>query len=131
MAVPGGRVGVPGGLQDLGTIDWGGNDVPEQPTSTEGLRQQQRQLIREQDEGLDVLASVISRQRQMAGAIGAEIEEQSALIDDISDLAERGAARIEHQTRQVRRVDRKESGTCWYWVVIIALMIAIVVIFLW
>ena len=31
----------------------------------------------EQDEGLDVLASVISRQRQMAGAIGAEIEEQS------------------------------------------------------
>ena len=43
----------------------------------------------------------------------------TALIDDISDLAERGNARIERQTRQVRMVDRKEAGTCCEFSIII------------
>ena len=46
MAAPGPRVGVPGGLEDLGTIDWGGNEVPQQPATTTDMRQQQQQLIR-------------------------------------------------------------------------------------
>ncbi|XP_037094024.1 syntaxin-8-like [Pollicipes pollicipes] len=126
------RPGAPGGLADLGTTGWGGDDVPPSVVPPTGdLRQQQRQLVREQDEGLEVLASVISRQRDMAGAIGAEIEEQSALIDNISDMADRSAGRMVQQTQQVRMVDRKASRTCWYWVVIFALLVAIVVVFLW
>ena len=42
-----GRVGVPGGLADLGTTGWGGEDAHGQrPVATSDLRQQQRQLIR-------------------------------------------------------------------------------------
>ena len=47
----------------------------------------------------------------------------AALIDDISDLAERGNARIERQTRQVRMVDRKEAGTCCEFSIIITSII--------
>ena len=54
MAAPGGRVGVPGGLADLGTVGWGGDEVPQQPETTDGLRQQQRQLIRGEIVGLRI-----------------------------------------------------------------------------
>ena len=120
------------GLTDLGTTGWGEEDEHNSSASARlDPRQQQQQLLRQQDQGLDVLAEVIARQKSLAGAIGAEIEEQSALVDDISDLTDRSAGRIQRQTQQVRRVDRRAAGTGWYWLVIVLLLVAIVVVVLW
>nr|UEK51491.1 syntaxin 8-like protein [Parasacculina yatsui] len=94
------------------------------------LRQHQRQLIREQDDHLECLAGVISRQRGMAAAINDEISEQNVLIDNITDLAERGTTRISQQSRQVRELSRHTSATCCYWVFIVALFVAIILVLL-
>ncbi|KAG0425276.1 hypothetical protein HPB47_027545 [Ixodes persulcatus] len=61
-----------------------------------------------------------------------EIKEQQQkalreIIDDITDHTDRMRDRLVRETKNVQIVDRK-SGTCWYWVVILVLMVAIVVI---
>ncbi|XDV35924.1 hypothetical protein PO909_005786 [Leuciscus waleckii] len=53
-----------------------------EPEETRGLgfgeiKHQQQQIIEVQDAGLDALAAVISRQKQMGQDIGNELEEQN------------------------------------------------------
>ncbi|KAI5932411.1 Syntaxin-8 [Manis javanica] len=56
----------------------------EEPEETRGLgvdgiRQQQQQIIQEQDAGLDALCSIISCQKQMGQEIGKELNEQNGI----------------------------------------------------
>lgn len=108
---------------------WG---VREEPEEIQGLgnmeiRQQQQQILREQDHGLEALSHVIARQKHMALDIGNEVDEQNEILDDIVDHTDRTGQRLVKETRHIRIVDRK-SATCCYWVFIIILFIAIVVI---
>ena len=91
------------------------------------VRQMQSQVIRQQDEGLDQLSTVLSRQKQMAIDIGNEVEQHNDIIDDIHDHVDRTHDRLIRETRNIKVVDRK-SGTCGLWVVIVLLFIAIVII---
>ncbi|KAK2188893.1 hypothetical protein NP493_120g01015 [Ridgeia piscesae] len=95
--------------------------------SVDDIRQQQRQAIREQDDGLEALSSVIGRQKQMALDLGNEVDDQNVLIDDIMDHTDRTDQRLIKETRHISIVDRK-SNTCWLWVTVILLFVAIVVI---
>ncbi|XP_054717893.1 syntaxin-8-like [Uloborus diversus] len=91
------------------------------------IREQQKYAIKEQDKGLDTLYDVVVRQKQMAQNIGQELDVQSELIDDIYDHVGDTRERLVRETRHVAIVDRK-SGTCGYWIVIMILLIAIIVV---
>ncbi|CAG2176203.1 unnamed protein product [Oppiella nova] len=52
----------------------------------EEMRQQKQLLIREQDKGLESLAEIISRQKNMAQGMSSEIDLQNEIIDDIGDF---------------------------------------------
>ncbi|CAG2105910.1 unnamed protein product [Medioppia subpectinata] len=65
----------------------------------------------EQDKGLESLAEIISRQKNMAQGIGSEIEIQNEIIDDIGDAMDQTNDRLLRNTRNIRKVNRK-SGTC-------------------
>ncbi|XP_014665701.1 PREDICTED: syntaxin-8-like [Priapulus caudatus] len=91
------------------------------------ILQQQQQAIREQDQGLEALAKVISRQKNMAHTIGHEVDYQNELLDDIHDHVDRTDQRLLRETRHVKLVDNK-SNTCGYWVVIVLLLVTIIVI---
>ncbi|GFT20623.1 syntaxin-8 [Trichonephila clavipes] len=91
------------------------------------IRDKQKMAIKEQDKGLDTLYDVVVRQKNMAQNIGQEIDLQNEIIDDIIDHADNTRERLIKETRHVAIVDRK-SGTCGYWMVIILLLIAIVVV---
>ncbi|KAK2157001.1 hypothetical protein LSH36_201g06021 [Paralvinella palmiformis] len=86
-------------------------DVTNPFTSIGDIQQQQRHLIREQDEGLDALSGVLNRQKQMAIDIGNEVESQNELIDDIADHVDTTNQRLITETRHVRVIDKK-SNTC-------------------
>ncbi|XP_031730509.1 syntaxin-8 [Anarrhichthys ocellatus] len=94
------------------------------------IKQQQQRIIEVQDEGLDALAAVISRQKIMGQEIGNELEEQNEIIDDISHLVDKTDDRIRNETRRVKLVETK-SASCGMLVVIVLLLIAIVVIAAW
>lgn len=60
-------------------------DFRPKPTSSyeptvDDLRKQQNQILEDQNEGLEVLSKVISRQKNLALRIGDEFDEQSGLF---------------------------------------------------
>ncbi|NP_001090074.1 syntaxin 8 S homeolog [Xenopus laevis] len=109
--------------------------VLEEPEETQGftfreIKQQQQQIIREQDAGLDALSSILARQKQMGQDIGNELDEQNEIIDDLTTLVDTTDSKIRNQTRHIKLVDKK-STSCAMMVVIVLLLIAIVVVAVW
>ena len=139
-------------LEDLGTTGWGtaphsegffgqeGSNRKVMPNragvmeterslgvGTGQVKQEQQKLLDQQDAGLDVLADIIRRQKGMGQDIFREVTQQNDLIDEIDDRAENVNQRLLDTTSSVRVVSRKDR-TCGYWVVILLLFIAIIVV---
>lgn len=95
--------------------------------SVESYRNEQRQILKEQDKGLENLSKVISRQKQLAMNIGTEIEEQTDIIDNIADQMDHTDDRVRRETRNVGDITTEDS-TCGYWIVIISLAVAIIIV---
>ncbi|XP_048513979.1 syntaxin-8 isoform X3 [Athalia rosae] len=118
---------------DMGTTSWGidDDDDDDQPidiqVSIEDLKAQKLRLLQEQDEGLEALSKVISRQKEIAISINNEVDHQNDIIDDLADHMERTDQRLISETRQVGLIGRKDR-TCGYWVVILILFLTIVII---
>ena len=94
---------------------------------TGDLRTEQERAIAEQDQGLDMLAEVIRRQRGMGEDIFREVTQQNDLIDEIDDRVENVNQRLLTTSNNIAVVTRKDR-TCGYWIVILILAIAIVTI---
>lgn len=94
------------------------------------IKHQQQQIIEVQDAGLDALAAVISRQKQMGQEIGNELDNQNEIIDDITNLVDKTDSRIRNETRRVKLVETK-SASCGMMVVIVLLLIAIIMVAVW
>ncbi|CAB4054925.1 STX8 [Lepeophtheirus salmonis] len=75
-------------------------------------------IMMEQDKGLDALHNVIRRQKEMAHAIGNEVNTQNELLDDIEDGIDRTRERLINTTETARNINSK-GGTCKYWSIII------------
>lgn len=99
----------------------------ENTTSIEILRSEQTQILKEQDQGLENLSQVISRQKKLAMRIGNEIEDQNDIIDTIAVQMDSTSERVNSETRHVEIVSEKDS-TWSYWLVIIGLFVAIIVV---
>lgn len=93
----------------------------------ETLRSEQTQIIQEQDKGLENLSQVIARQKKLAMKIGNEIEDQNDIIDNIAVQMDHTSDRVNSETRHVETVSSKDS-TWSYWIVIISLFVAIIVV---
>ena len=92
------------------------------------VKQMHQQLFREQDRGLDILGEIIQRQKALARGVGQEIEVQNEIIEDIGDHMEQTNERLIRNTRNIKRISMKTDASCCYWIVIILLFIAIVVL---
>lgn len=93
----------------------------------ETLRSEQTQILKEQDKGLENLSQVISRQKKLAMRIGTEIEDQNEIIDTIAVQMDHTSGRVDSETRHVEQVSSKDS-TWSYWLVIIGLFVAIILV---
>lgn len=116
---------------DMGTTSWGLDEEDDQPidirVSVDDLKVQKLRLLQEQDEGLEALSKVISRQKEIANTINNEVDHQNEIIDDLADHMDRTDQRLITGTRQVGIIDRKDR-TCGYWVVILLLFISIITV---
>lgn len=122
----------PSAFADMGTTGWGTDDEELESTQVQNmsipeLRQQQQQMLRDQDAGLEELSKVISRQKAIATTINTEVDFQNDLIDEIADHVENTDVQISGRTAQIRTVSRKDK-TFAYWIIIILLFIAIIVV---
>lgn len=104
------------------------DDVPMlENVDVETLRNDQTQILKEQDKGLENLSQVISRQKNMAIRIGNEIEDQNVIIDNIAEQMDSTVQRVNSETRHVEDVSMKDS-TWSYWLIIISLFVCIIVV---
>ncbi|XP_075163446.1 syntaxin 8 [Haematobia irritans] len=92
------------------------------------LKQAQIDILEEQNRGLETLSQTISRQRALATQIGQEFEEQNDILDNLANSVERVERGVNQQTQGVNRISRNEDKTYGYWIVIIVLFIAIIVV---
>jgi syntaxin 8 len=70
---------------------------------------------------------VIARQKKLAMRIGNEIEDQNEIIDNIAVQMDHTSDRVNSETRNVESVSARDS-TWGYWIVIISLFVAIIVV---
>jgi len=108
------------------------DDVPiirpnDNSQSVQSLRQQQVRIIDDQNQGLESLSKILSRQKDLALKLGDEVDLQNEIIDDLAVDMEQTDSRINNETRHVGVVVKKDS-TWGYWLTIIILFIAIVII---
>ncbi|XP_072044419.1 syntaxin-8-like [Amphiura filiformis] len=111
----------------FGQDTWGMESEETKGMSIDDIRQQQQLVIQDQDKNLDVLASVVARQKQMGETIGDELEQHNEIIDDLTRNVHRTDDRIHRETKHIRKVGEKAKDWAFY-VIIIVLLIAIVVI---
>ncbi|OXU26072.1 hypothetical protein TSAR_002653 [Trichomalopsis sarcophagae] len=117
---------------DGGTTSWGIDDDEDEKlidvnVTVEDLKSQKQQLLQEQEQGLEQLSKIISRQKQIAQAIHSEVDNHNEIIDDLADHIDRTDERLIDGTRQVRTISHKDR--IWpYWVVIILLFIVIIAV---
>ena len=93
----------------------------------EVLRSEQKQIIRAQDNSLDNLSRTISRQKDIAIRIGSEVDRQNDILDDIADQMDHTSTRMGSTTRGVEEVSRRDS-TWSYWLIIVCLFVAIIIV---
>lgn len=95
--------------------------------SNQHLREDNKTIMARQNESLENLSKVISRQKNIALKISEEVEEQSEILDDIAIQMDRSNVRIGNETEVITTILKKDS-TWGYWLTIICLFIGIIVV---
>ncbi|XP_073975036.1 syntaxin 8 [Rhodnius prolixus] len=110
-------------------FDQDDSDVPllgdEENVSVSNLQEQQRQLLADQERGLENFSDIISKQKNMALAINTEIDLHNEILDDIGTRMDSTNVNINQETSRVRLISNRDN-TCGYWIVILILLICIV-----
>ncbi|XP_017043060.1 syntaxin-8 [Drosophila ficusphila] len=112
--------------QDLGP---GQSDPTRDSTAldVETLKQRKIEMLEQQNQGLEVLSATLSRQRQLATQLGNEVEDQNNILDNLANAMDRVETGVQRETQSIGQVNRRDS-TWGYWLVIIALFVAIIVV---
>lgn len=100
---------------------------PESSYTVADLRAQQTRILEDQNEGLDALSKVISRQKELATRIGGEVDRHNDILDDLATTMETTDARLDRETRQIGVVTVQDS-TWGYWTIIGILAAAIIIV---
>lgn len=85
------------------------------------------QVLREQDEQLDVLGASIGRQRMLGIQMGNELDEQNELLDDVERGVDRHSTRLEQARSRLGHIARKSKAN-WSWVTIGILVIILILV---
>ncbi|XP_016999930.1 syntaxin-8 [Drosophila takahashii] len=93
----------------------------------ETLKQRKIEMLEQQNQGLEVLSATLSRQRQLATQLGNEVEDQNNILDNLANAMDRVESGVQRETQSIGQVNRRDS-TWGYWLIIIALFVAIIVV---
>ncbi|KAH8340364.1 hypothetical protein KR074_005635 [Drosophila pseudoananassae] len=125
---------------------WQNRDQGNPPMDVDTLKLRQAEMLENQNRGLDALSATLSRQRVLATRLGNEVEDQNSrsnayqsifsliffklfpdILDNLADAMDRVENGVQRETQSIGQVNRRDS-TWRYWLVIIALFVAIIVV---
>lgn len=106
------------------------HDEPAAPDQSQLSNQQiheyHTQVIRDQDDQLEVLGQSIGRQRMLGIQMGSELEEQNEILDDLEGGMTRHQTLLDRAGKRLTDVARKSKAN-WSWVTI-AILVCILVL---
>lgn len=76
------------------------------PLDNSGLVQLQRTQMEDQDRNLEILSTVVRRQKQIGLAIGNELEAQNQLLDELDVSIDRTKRNMKSTTKKLDRVTK-------------------------
>ncbi|KAK9876714.1 hypothetical protein WA026_014953 [Henosepilachna vigintioctopunctata] len=109
----------------LGATSSSYDDEDFKDQTIEQIRKGQQRILGEQEEGLESLYKIISRQKNIAQTISDEVDLHNEILDDLDTRTERTNTRVRTETEHIGVIDQKDN-TCAYWIVIILLFVGIV-----
>eukprot|EP00128_Syssomonas_multiformis_P006666 Colp12_sorted_trinity150504_noHs@346 len=86
---------------------WGVETEQTRNLNNEELVQMQRNVIEDQDKGLDTLLEVLKRQAHVARRIGDELDSQNKMLDDLTLHVEKTGAELNSATRRATDILRR------------------------
>lgn len=106
-------------------------DEPEAPNQTDMDNQQihdyHKQVLRDQDDQLDVLGQSIGRQRMLGIQMGNEIDEQNVMLEDVESGVDRHSNTLDRAQRRLTTFSRKAKDN-WNWITIAILVIILLLV---
>jgi len=106
--------------------DRGGHDDGYGGYDNDHALTRQQQIMREQDDGIDILAQSIERQKNMGNMISGELDLQEDMLDDLGAGMDRTDNRLTATTERVITVTEKAKGSgmcCCIALLILAIII--------
>lgn len=90
------------------------------------------QVLREQDEQLDVLGQSVGRQRLLGIQMGDEIDEQNEMLDDVERGVDRHTGTLDAAQRRLGRIARKgrEGWNSWITIAILVVVLLLLIVVL-
>ncbi|QIW99832.1 hypothetical protein AMS68_005350 [Peltaster fructicola] len=98
--------------------------------SNQQIHEYHTQVIRDQDEQLEVLGQSIGRQRMLGIQMGSEIEEQNEMLGDVESGMTRHQSLLDRAGNRLAHVARKSKAN-WSWItiaILICILILVIVI---
>ncbi|KAJ6408423.1 hypothetical protein OIU84_011688 [Salix udensis] len=97
----------------------------------QGLVGFQRQIMREQDEGLDKLEETVISTKHIALAVNEELTLHTRLLDDLDEHVDVTNSRLQRVQKNLAFLNKRTKGGCACWVfLVIAIVILIVVVWI-
>ena len=83
---------------------WGKETADTLGKSNRDIVTMQRQVIQQQDKGLERLDTLISKQKNIAYQIGNELSEQNKMLDDLDNQMDKTSTKLGHTTKRVNKL---------------------------
>lgn len=80
----------------------------------------QNRALQDQEDGIERLTRAATRQKTMAHEIGSEVDLHNEILDEIDTGVTQQDANLRKNTRNINVIER-QSGTCFFWIIIILL----------
>jgi len=88
-----------------------------------------QQMMRKQDESLDVLSEGVLRLGEMSIGIHEELSQQNKMLDGLDEDLDKAAFSLDVVTKKTQELIKK-SGGCKYFAVIVVLVFVVLLLFL-
>ncbi len=120
-----------GAARGGGRSQWGtrGETADTVDKDNADLLQMQNQIMQQQDQGLDLLAQTIARQKELGQTINRELDEQMPLLDRLGDHVDSTTDNVQRETKRVIKLTRKQAAGSGFlclifWIIAFALFAA-------
>lgn len=105
-----------------------GEGVEYEDGATPRLQERTARNLQEQDQQLDQIHAGVVRLKHQAAAANDEVQAQNAMLDHIAVNVSGAEEEVVTQTQRARKVNRMHRDLCVYYILIVLLAIALIVI---